>query len=161
MKSLWLLLIAGLTVFCFPACKKDSSPQSDLIGKWNLQYIKSKVTTYYGRVDSVTATATKGDYWDFRSDGKVYSNTWLQVHLISGNIIKVDTANRYDTNAYHLISTKLFSIDVLGSKDTIQINQLTSNQLVIEMNYKMVKDSIPAPNPNIWIIWNSKYYFSK
>jgi len=161
MKPTYFLIVAALIAICFSACKKDSSSQSDLIGKWNLQYVTSRVTTSNGSADSLTAYASNGDYLDFRSDGKVYSNKWLQLHLTSGNKIIADNIHSYDTTSYHLISNKLVSLDVLNTIDTIQINQLTSTQLVIEYNFRMMKDSLPAPNPNSFIIWDSKYYFSK
>ena len=156
-----LRLILSLIILSSISCKKDTSARSDIIGKWKLQYIKSKISIRDSIVDSLTINATNGDYIDFREDSKAYSNSWIAVGFNSEHKIEVTSHHNLDTNFYKVINDKL-----IGSKnnksDTISIFQLTNSSLIIGLDIKLFKvDTNISIDSSNYIIWNTKNYYTK
>jgi hypothetical protein len=91
-----LTVLAGL-VFCLFACKKDSKVNSSITGKWVLVRdstyegvgVSNRLVIYAGQPD---------DYFDFRTDGKVYTK--------EGAVL--------DTLNYSIKSSSQITIDAFG-----------------------------------------------
>ncbi|HEY4322773.1 MAG TPA: hypothetical protein VGN20_02275 [Mucilaginibacter sp.] len=115
-----LIIIAGLTLGLY-ACKKDGSNlnPSSLVGKWNVVSdstfvgvgVNNHPVDYHGQ---------PGDYFDFRTDGHVYT--------------KEGTA--FDTLSYSIVSNtgiiiQSFGLTVNGVPETSNVT-LTANNAVID-----------------------------
>lgn len=104
------------------SCDKNNSKPADttlqkIQAKWNLTSIYSK----YGSEDT-TYNGISGDYINFRTDGKVYTNI----------------ANAKDTSLYSLVNDTKLVID----SDTATIKQLSSNLFVLESKDLIVQDTL-------------------
>lgn len=114
-----LLLILAVVLACFQACKKSpalATTTQKFQNKWNVQSI-TDLKHQAGTNDQTTTTpGAAGDYFDFRTDGKLY------VSLENGQV--------KDTSNYTMISDNQFSINgsVLAT-----ISTLTSNALIFSV----------------------------
>ncbi len=121
MKRTILILSASLALYA--SCSKDESPapapaQSDIIGKWSIEYTRFQGSVEGHLVDS-TIPGNPGDYFDVRNDGYAYSYF----------------ENSYDTTGYKVLdnNSKIVFIyrDEPDFPDTIDIKTLTKNSLVL------------------------------
>jgi hypothetical protein len=111
--------IAHLTLFLFigiglASCKKNDTPlttQQKVLGRWSLLNIITN-DHYAGADHSFTSAGSTSDYFDFRSDGKLYFS-------FAGTI---------DTVAYSLSGDTKILID---GTELYDIKTLTSDSFVI------------------------------
>ena len=85
MKTKHILLITASLMLCLYACKKDGS-QPSLIGKWNIV----SDSTYVGAGLSnhqVDYMGQPGDYFDFTSNGTVYTKEGSILDTLSYNLV--------------------------------------------------------------------------
>jgi hypothetical protein len=116
------LLIALLVFSCFASCKKsgDSGPVT-LVGKWSLV----NDSTAYGGPLALPLTKTNyvgvpGDYFDFRTDGKLY----------------IKEGSKYDTLAYNTASGDSVIINAFNyNKNPSIIKPLTANNATISNTF--------------------------
>jgi len=107
-------LILALLCAGFMACKKTepsaSGTQQKILGKWKFQNVV--VNDFYSGSSHITTyPGDPSDYFDFRSDGKVYSSIW----------------GSQDTSSYTIINDTQLRIDAAG--DTSNIILLTRSAL--------------------------------
>lgn len=113
-----------LALFYLPACKKSDKPQTTIEkvqAKWQLvtQVDNNHVS---GQDNISTITGTTGDIIDFRTDGKVYSNTQGQAdtttYALSGDTkIIIDGNLDYDITVLTTNSFILHSKLLAGGSD--------------------------------------------
>jgi hypothetical protein len=115
MKKGILLLITGAILFS--ACKKDKTEEpvvktvaQKVVAKWNaINFVEND---FYNNTPHITTTpAVAGDYADFRTDGKVYSQF----------------LGMKDTVAYSIVNDNTIKID----GDNYEIKTLTDNQFIL------------------------------
>jgi hypothetical protein len=131
MKKVFLFVTAAiLTGISFSSCKKDDAGRTTLQklqGKWTFQ--KQYYHDNYSGVDYRDTTyGLAGDYFDFRTDGKVY----------------IKNATYFDTANYSLLGdTKIVATYVGPSpeSDTLDIITLTDTECQL---YSKIFD--PAPD---------------
>ncbi len=133
MKTIFPAILTLLSAtFVFSSCKKNSTVNQviDLTGKWNTVSYIDKLTNTGGSVFTTTTISMHPEYFDFRTDGKLYSKSWHTVYLSSTGIVVDTTIQVLDTSFYTINHTQLITARVSSSfiKDTFVIN-LTGNQL--------------------------------
>jgi len=104
-----------LTIFCMEACKKSDIPQSTLQKvQSNWQLVSEIINIHISGQDNIsTITGTSADYFDFRTDGKVYS----------------DIQGTPDTVSYVLSgNTKM----IINGIESFDITTLTSNSMILD-----------------------------
>ena len=120
-----IVLLAGAALFT--ACKKTETTATTtaqkVLGKWTI-VSKFSREYYQGTWNNYSITGQAGEYADFRTDGKVYSNFNASL----------------DTASYAIISDKLLKFN----KDTFQIKTLTANSFVIYQSEFTARDSSDA-----------------
>ncbi|HEY2581958.1 MAG TPA: hypothetical protein VGI43_09130 [Mucilaginibacter sp.] len=82
-----LIIIAGLTLGLY-ACKKDGTNfnTSSLVGKWNV--VSDSTFAGVGSTNHpVDYHGQPGDYFDFRTDGHVYTKEGTVLDTLSYNIV--------------------------------------------------------------------------
>jgi hypothetical protein len=133
MKKLLFVAIASLALFS--ACKKkdvEKTTAEKVVGVWKISSIVEN-DFYAGTNHFSTYNGVSGDYYDFRTDGKVY--------------IKEGTYN--DVLPYSIISDVKLKFDGLD----YDIKTLNDNQFVM-----YVKDVDPVVTANIY---EATYTFTK
>jgi hypothetical protein len=112
-----VLLLSFLFTFV-ASCKKDDKPKPTserVLGKWSIQSLTEN--DHYSGQDHISVTpGDPGDFVDFRSDGKVYSNVTGYPDTSSYTVVS-DTRITIDTDGYD-IKTLTDNSFVLYSKDT-------------------------------------------
>lgn len=135
----------SLSLFCvfqFSCNKKDDSTNQNLIiGKWINEKSVSWITFAPNSITKDTTIAHIGVYSDFRTDNKLYFNSW------DNNLSKFF----YDTASYSIIGNNLYTSTRSVSLN-VTIQTLTANQLVL---YK--KDTIPFSNGVFIERWSHFY----
>ncbi|MES2112645.1 MAG: hypothetical protein V4577_28080 [Bacteroidota bacterium] len=119
--KLYVLCLPAL-MLCFYACKKVdgvANGKIEILGKWNVVSDSSNIGVGIGN-HSVDYTGKPGDYFDFRSDGHVYTK--------ENEVL--------DTLDYSMISnTKIvisqFDVILNGQAQTSTITNFTSHSLEI------------------------------
>ena len=114
-----LLIISGL-LLSLCACKKDNNAPGSITGRWSVISdstfvgvgINNHPVAYHGQ---------PGDYFDFRTDGKVYTKEGAAL----------------DTMAYDLVSDtsiiiSAFGITLNGVPETSHIKIFTADRLIIK-----------------------------
>lgn len=110
-----MTIILFVALFSLAGCKKDEvskTTSEKILGKWNLSIVAGREYFPPNTDFSYNQTGKAGEYFDFRSDGKVY--------------LKFDKSAE-ESETYTVDSDT--QITIAGSPYTIQ--QLTDNQLVI------------------------------
>lgn len=81
MKKIMFIVAFAIISLAVTGCKKDKQPTPEemtaatkekILGKWNLDSFYYESASPDGTVEKGTKEARKGDYFDFRADGKVY-----------------------------------------------------------------------------------------
>lgn len=116
MKKLTLFLFMLASLATITACKKDKfsdkPAQQKILGKWTFVSVTTE-TTRSSKVETTTEQADAGDYFDFRSDGKVY-------FVLNGD--------KEQSAPYSIENENTLKID----GDSFTIATLTENQLAFE-----------------------------
>ncbi len=113
------IVTAALMLASFISCNKKSDTSSSINGEWNL--ITDSVFVGVAQFNHlVVITGQAGDYFDFRTDGKLYTKE----------------GSTYDTSAYHIITdTTLiinsFGLILNGVYDTCHIFNLTAHSAIV------------------------------
>ena len=111
MKS-YYLLTALFVISCFASCKKtgEAAGPVTLVGKWNLV----NDSTAYGEsyITKTNYVGVPGDYFDFRTDGKVYIKEGDKHDTLTYNMVARDSVviNTFNVNNYPDV-IKPFSAD--------------------------------------------------
>jgi hypothetical protein len=82
MKKLLPIILIGSFIAFLNACKKDNNSNNQIAGKWNIV----KDSTYVGVGVSnhpVVYIGQPGDYFDFRTDGNVYTKEGAVLDTLS------------------------------------------------------------------------------
>ena len=122
-KNITSIVVVALITFYLSACKKnDQLPQTTLQkiqNKWTLVNIVDNYR-YFGSDHITTSLFASTDYWDFRTDGKIYMST--------GSL-----------NIYSLPSD---TTKILISGWTYDIKTLTSNSFIIYLKEEGINGRI-------------------
>jgi len=120
MKQILLLGLAIFTAFCFNACNKNSvSTNATILGKWNIINDSTFDGVGVGN-HPVEYTGQQGDYFDFTTNGILYTK--------EGSVL--DTLSyRLTSNTTIIISS--FGLIGNGVAETSQITNLTDHSLTI------------------------------
>ena len=106
------IVTAAMMLASFISCNKKSDTSASINGKWNL--ITDSVFVGVAQFNHlVVITGQAGDYFDFRTDGKLYTKE----------------GSTYDTSAYHIITDTTLIISSLY--DTCHISNLTAHSAVV------------------------------
>ncbi len=126
MKTLRIFpLLAIATLFVFSSCDKDDDISTEtalqrLQNVWKIDNIK---TEYFTTPASATInyTGQPSDYYDFRTNGKLYTS-------VNGSL---------DTLDYNLINNSTIVVNNNGSIDTGRIDALTNSKLIGVTRFKI------------------------
>jgi hypothetical protein len=122
MKVTYSLITIATLIICLYACKKDgnNTNTSSIIGKWSV--VSDSTFSGVGSGNhAANYNGQAGDYFDFRTDGNVYTK--------EGTVL--------DTLSYKLVSNTAviiasFGLTLNGVPETSQIKTLTSHNLIID-----------------------------
>jgi len=119
MKTKYLLIFISASTLCWYACKKDGNSTSSITGKWSVVSDSTFVGVGAGN-HPVDYAGQAGDYFDFRTDGNIYTK--------EGTVL--------DTLNYKLVSDNTLIIESFGATfngvpATSTIKTRTANSLVI------------------------------
>lgn len=113
MKYITLILITT-QILLFSYCRKSSNDSSSITGKWKLDSVQLRMA-YPDRIEYTTIYKPTTDYYDFRTDNKLY-RLWM---------------GTYDTISYQITTLNSKSlIQYPGSADTIIV--LTEKSLIVK-----------------------------
>ena len=119
MKTRHLIILISSLTLCWCACKKDGNNPSSIMGKWSVVSDSTFVGVGAGN-HPVNYAGQAGDYFDFRTDGYIYT--------------KEGTA--FDTLSYKFVSNNTLTIESFGATfngvpATSTIKTWAANSLVI------------------------------
>ena len=104
-----LLLTAALLPWV--SCKKENTTttQEKILGKWN--WISEVTNDYYGGMSHITTyNFAAGDYFEFKSDGKV-------TEYESGTVITYDYGIIDKTRIWLLFTSNIYNLKLITSTD--------------------------------------------
>ncbi|WP_113661305.1 lipocalin family protein [Pedobacter nanyangensis] len=116
MKNSLILMLTLASIIALTACKKDKfadkPTQEKILGRWKFVSLTTEITMPPAPVQTNTEHGSEGDYFDFRTDGKLY---W---HI----------GGQEESYSYSIANENMLIID--GESYTIK--ELTEQKLVIE-----------------------------
>jgi hypothetical protein len=122
MKAPYSLITIATLIICLYACKKDGNNinSSSIVGKWSIV----SDSTFAGVGSSnhpVNYAGAPGDYFDFRTDGNVYTKEGAVLDTLSYKLV---------SNTTIIIAS--FGVTLNGVPETSSIKVLTSHNLTID-----------------------------
>ncbi len=120
------IIILSATVIFFACSKKDiDNNLSKIMHRWELDSVKNLnfVNNVLNDAESDTIVGVGGDYFDFRSNGKVYR--YIAEKAVYGE-------DGYDTATYTYSNNKI-SINDDGDISNFTISELSDNKFTFEI----------------------------
>jgi len=149
------------------SCKKESSPQALIIGKWKLQqshYVEYENGTKLSDTSYSTNSAYSTTFDQFNKDGSftdviVYSNgqkdtTWARYNLL-GTTLSFSDVKSYSSVSLALTPTPIFFLGAYNVKiaSSLNVNQITADKLGVHSEITLTDD-----NNNVSRLAIDQYY---